>query len=264
MNKETLKRILSFTKPYKLNIILMIISAVLYTIATLLAPVVIGKAIDQIIEHHVVDFDAMKQYLILLGIIVLIASIFQWFMNYQTNKLTHNTIRDMRRIVFDKINSVPLSYIDKTPYGDITTRMVANIEQISDGLLQGFTQFFTGIVTILGTICFMLSINATIGIVVILVTPLSLLVASFIAKNTAKYFKEQAKTNGDIGGYIEEMITNQSVVKIFGYEDESIKKFTKMNNNLYKTGVKAQFYSSLANPCTRFVNSVVYASVCVW
>lgn len=260
---DAIKRILKFTKPYQLNIILMLISAVIYITATLLAPVVIGKAIDQIIEHFTVDFDSMLVYLSQLGIIVLIASTFQYIMNCLTNVLTHKTIKDMRQVVFDKINTLPLSYIDTTPHGDITTRMVANIEQISDGLLQGFTQFFTGIITIIGTIFFMLSLNATIGAVVILVTPLSLLVASFIAKNTAKYFKEQAKTNGDIGGYIQEMISGQSVVKAFGYEQESIKKFKKLNENLYETGVKAQFFSSLANPCTRFVNSVVYASVCV-
>lgn len=263
MNKEAILRILSFTKPYRINIILMIISAVIYTVATLLAPVVIGKAIDQIIDLFVVDFDLMQQYLIALVIVVLIASLFQWLMNFQTNILTHKTIKDMRQKVFDKINTITLNYVDQTPYGDITTRMVANIEQISDGLLQGFTQFFSGIVTILGTICFMLTINATIGAVVIFVTPLSLLVAGFIAKNTAKYFKEQTKTNGEIGGYIEEMITGQSVIKAFGYEEESLKKFKQLNNNLYNTGVKAQFFSSLTNPCTRFVNSVVYASVCV-
>lgn len=263
MNKEAILRILSFTKPYRLNIILMAISAIIYTIATLLAPVVIGKAIDQIIDLYVVDFDIMRQYLIALVIVVLVASLFQWLMNCQTNILTHKTIKDMRQKVFDKINTIPLSYVDQTPYGDITTRMVANIEQISDGLLQGFTQFFSGIVTILGTIYFMLILNATIGAVVIFVTPLSLLVAAFIAKNTAKYFKEQTKTNGEIGGYIEEMITGQSVIKAFGYEDETMKKFKQLNQNLYQTGVKAQFFSSLTNPCTRFVNSVVYASVCV-
>lgn len=263
MNTDVLKRILSFTKPYTFNIVLMLISGIIYTTATLLAPVVIGQAIDQIIDTFVVDFDMMAHYLFVLAGIVLVASLFQWIMNYQTNMLTHKTIKDMRRVVFDKINSVPLSYIDQTPYGDITTRMVANIEQISDGLLQGFTQFFSGIITIIGTIFFMLSLNATIGSVVILVTPLSLLVANFIAKNTAKYFKEQAKTNGEIGGYIEEMISGHSVVTAFGYQNESIAKFKKLNSNLYDTGVKAQFFSSLANPCTRFVNSVVYASVCV-
>lgn len=263
MNTDVLKRILSFTKPYTFNIVLMLISGTIYTTATLLAPVVIGQAIDQIIDTFVVDFDMMAHYLFVLAGIVVVASLFQWIMNYQTNMLTHKTIKDMRRVVFDKINSVPLSYIDQTPYGDITTRMVANIEQISDGLLQGFTQFFSGIITIIGTIFFMLSLNATIGSVVILVTPLSLLVANFIAKNTAKYFKEQAKTNGEIGGYIEEMISGHSVVTAFGYQNESIAKFKKLNSNLYDTGVKAQFFSSLANPCTRFVNSVVYASVCV-
>lgn len=263
MNKETIKRILSFTKPYKINIIFMLISAIIYTTATLLAPVIIGLAIDQIIESYVVDFEYMAKYLFILIIVVIFASLFQWVMNYLTNILTHNTIRDLRKVVFDKINTLPLSYVDSTPFGDITTRMIANIEQISDGLLQGFTQFFTGAITIIGTIIFMLSINATIGVVVIFVTPLSLLVASFIAKNTAKYFKEQAVTNGEIGGYIEEMISGHSIVKSFGYEEESIKKFQKLNDNLYNTGVQAQFYSSLANPCTRFVNSLVYASVCV-
>lgn len=192
---------------------------------------------------------------------VAVAAAFQWLMNFATNIITHNTVRDIRNDAFNKLQRLPLSSVDSMQQGDIMNRIINDVDRISDGLLQGFTQLFSGLATIIGTIIFMLSINVPIGIVVILVTPLSLFVASFIARRTSKYFKEQAEVKSDISSYIEEMLTGQTVVKAFGYEQRSMREFEKINSTLYDCGVKAQFYSSLTNPCTRFVNGVVYASV---
>ncbi len=261
MNKSVLKRILSYTKPYIAYLILALISAIISVAASLFVPVVIGEAIDLIIGKSNVDFLIIFSFLLVLAITVLIAAIFQWLMNFCTNIITQKTVKDIRDKVFEKLQYVPLNYIDQTPHGDIINRVVNDIDQISDGLLQGFTQLFSGIVTIIGTIVFMLTINVPIALVVIVVTPLSLFVASFIAKRSFHMFREQAAVKGELGGYIEEMIGNQKVVKAFGYEERSQEKFTEINSRLYDCGVKAQFYSSLTNPCTRFVNGIVYASV---
>ena len=260
-SKSVLIKLLSYTKPYTFYLVFTIISAVISAIATLYAPVLIGNAVDLIIGVDNVDFDKMLPIIIQLAVVVLIGAGFQWFMGYYTNILTQRTVRDLRTDAFNKLQRVPLKYIDSTPHGDIIGRVVADIDTVSDGLLQGFQQIFTGIVTILGTLCFMLSINLGISLVVILITPVSLIVASTIARLCSKKFKEQAALRGEITALAEEYIGNQKVVKAFSKEKYSEDKFDVLNKKLYKVGKRAQFYSALTNPSTRFVNGLVYAGV---
>lgn len=260
-SKSVLLKLLSYTKPYTFYLVFTIISAVISAVATLYAPVLIGNAVDLIIGVDNVDFDKMLPIIIQLAVVVLIGAGFQWFMGYCTNILTQRTVRDLRTDAFNKLQRVPLKYIDSTPHGDIIGRVVADIDTVSDGLLQGFQQIFTGIVTILGTLCFMLSINLGISLVVILITPVSLIVASTIARLCSKKFKEQAALRGEITALAEEYIGNQKVVKAFSKEKYSEDKFDVLNKKLYKVGKRAQFYSALTNPSTRFVNGLVYAGV---
>lgn len=260
-SKSVLIKLLSYTKPYTFYLVFTIISAVISAVATLYAPVLIGNAVDLIIGVDNVDFDKMLPIIIELAVVVLIGAGFQWFMGYCTNILTQRTVRDLRTEAFNKLQRVPLKYIDSTPHGDIIGRVVADIDTVSDGLLQGFQQIFTGIVTILGTLCFMLSINLGISLVVILITPVSLIVASTIARLCSKKFKEQAALRGEITALAEEYIGNQKVVKAFSKEKYSEDKFDVLNKKLYKVGKRAQFYSALTNPSTRFVNGLVYAGV---
>ena len=205
-SKSVLIKLLSYTKPYTFYLVFTIISAVISAVATLYAPVLIGNAVDLIIGVDNVDFDKMLPIIIQLAVVVLIGAGFQWFMGYCTNILTQRTVRDLRTDAFNKLQRVPLKYIDSTPHGDIIGRVVADIDTVSDGLLQGFQQIFTGIVTILGTLCFMLSINLGISLVVILITPVSLIVASTIARLCSKKFKEQAALRGEITALAEEYI----------------------------------------------------------
>ena len=260
-SKSVLIKLLSYTKPYTFYLVFTIISAIISAVATLYAPVLIGNAVDLIIGVDNVDFDKMLPIIIQLAVVVLIGAGFQWFMGYCTNILTQRTVRDLRTDAFNKLQRVPLKYIDSTPHGDIIGRVVADIDTVSDGLLQGFQQIFTGIVTILGTLCFMLSINLGISLVVILITPVSLIVASTIARLCSKKFKEQAALRGEITALAEEYIGNQKVVKAFSKEKYSEDKFDVLNKKLYKVGKRAQFYSALTNPSTRFVNGLVYAGV---
>ena len=260
-SKSVLIKLLRYTKPYTFYLVFTIISAVISAIATLYAPVLIGNAVDLIVGVDNVDFDKMLPIIIQLAIVVLIGAGFQWFMGYCTNILTQRTVRDLRTDAFNKLQRVPLKYIDSTPHGDIIGRVVADIDTVSDGLLQGFQQIFTGVVTILGTLCFMLSINLGISLVVILITPVSLIVASTIARLCSKKFKEQAALRGEITALAEEYIGNQKVVKAFSKEKYSEDKFDVLNKKLYKVGKRAQFYSALTNPSTRFVNGLVYAGV---
>lgn len=262
-NKRIIKRLLSYTKPYFIYVILAFFSALVSVMLTLLAPVLIGKAIDFIIGKDQVYFNKIIVILIYLGVTIVTSGIFQWFMTYCTNKITYQTVKDLRSDAFDQLNKFPLEVIDRNSHGDIISRIVNDIDQISDGLLQGFAQLFTGIVTIVGTIGFMFRINMKIGFVVVVLTPLSLFVASFISKRVYSKFKEQSKIRGELSGYIEEMIGNQKDVKTFQYEENAIKHFVTINDRLYECGVWAQFYSSLTNPCTRFVNGVVYAAVAI-
>ncbi len=254
-------RLLSYTKRHIHFLIIALISAVIGVMLSLWAPVLIGDAVDYLLGKNQVDFGVLGRILLWLLITVLLSALFQWLVSLCTNIVAFRTIRDIRTDAFDKLGQVPLKYIDGNSHGDLMARVVTDVDQISDGLLQGFTQLFTGIVTILGTIGFMFYVNYKIAIIVILITPLSLFVASFIGKRTHKQFQEQSRTRGELGGYIEEMIGNQKIVKAFHYEDRAQNVFEEINGRLYTCGVKAQFYSALTNPCTRFVNSVVYAAV---
>ena len=261
MDKDIIKRLLKYTKPYIWYLIAALICALFSVAFTLVGPVLIGKGIDLIIGPQNVDFDGILKIIAILIITIILGAIFQWLMSLCTNIVTQKTVKDLRTNAFNKINEVPLKYIDSNPHGDIINKIVNDIDLISDGLLQGFTQLFTGIITILGTLLFMLSINVSIALVVVLVTPFSLFVASFIAKKSHNSFKIQSSTRGELSGYIEEMLGNQKVIKAFSYEDEAEKKFKEINYRLYESGVKSQFYSSLTNPSTRFVNGIVYAIV---
>jgi ATP-binding cassette subfamily B protein len=264
MNKNQitiLKKLLNYIRPYKKYIILTFISAILGVSFSLIIPLLIGNSIDSIIEPGNVNYPHIIQILIYLATSVGVSSIFQWFMSYNSTKLTSFIVSDLRSQAFTKLHVVPLTYIDTNSHGNLINSIVNDIDQISDGLLQGFTQLFSGIITILGTLIFMFNVNYKIALIVMLLTPLSFFVASFISKHTFRKMKEQAEIRGELSGYIEEMIGNEKTVKAFGYEENAINHFEEINNRLYDCGSKAQFYSSLTNPCTRFVNGVVYASV---
>ncbi|MBQ8781665.1 MAG: ABC transporter ATP-binding protein [Oscillospiraceae bacterium] len=259
-NFDVLKRILSYTKPYLPFLIVSFIAASISVAMTLYAPVLVGQGIDYIIGKDNVDFDSVLPIVIKLCVVVVLSSLFSWLMTLCTNTVSYNTVNDMRCAVHKKLDTLPLKYIDGNSRGDLISRVTVDIEQVSDGMLQGFSQFFTGIVTIAGTIIFMLSINFKIALVVIFITPLSLFVAAFITKISHDKFKERSSVQGELSGCIEEMIGSQKVVKAFAYEDRAQEKFEEINARLYKCGLKAQFYSALTNPCTRFVNGLVYAA----
>lgn len=263
MEKRTdlLKRILTFTKPYWLYLAGAVVSALLSVSMVLYAPILIGKGIDQIVAPGKVAFDQLLPILGELIAVALLGALFQWLMTLCTNMVTYKTVRDLRICVFNKLEEIPLSKIDSRSHGDIISRIINDIDSISDGLLQGFSQLFTGIITIVITLGYMLAINFKVGLVVVVITPLSLFVASFIAKHSFSMFRKQSAIKGQLSGCIEELVGNQKVVKAFCYEERAQKEFDRINHELYDAGVKAQFYSSLTNPCTRFVNSVVYAAV---
>lgn len=254
-------RLLQFTKPYRKFLIGALACALLSVSMTLYTPILIGAGIDNVIGPGQVDFVKLGGILLKLAVVVGFSAVFQWLMSLCTNVITQSTVKDLRTAVFKKYETVPFSYIDSNPHGDLISRMVNDIDLISDGLIQGFSQLLTGIVTIGGTLIFMLSINVKIALVVVILTPLSLFVAAFIAKRTFIHFQKQSGIRGELDGYIEEMIGNQKVVKAFGYESRSESRLNKINNQLYDVGIHAQFYSSITNPCTRFVNALVYASV---
>ena len=258
---QVVKRILSLTRPYIGYLVLALVSAIAQITMTLRAPILVGNAIDQMIGKGQVDFAAVGELLVWLAVTIAVGAFFQWTMSLCTNKVAYSTVRDLRLKTFDKINQVPLQYIDRHSHGDIISRVVTDLDLISDGLLQSFGQFFPGIVTIVGTLLFMLSVNYKITLVVVLVTPLSFFVASFISKHSFALFREQSAVRGELGGYVEEMVGNQKIVKSFGYEKKAQARFEGINSRLYSCGVKAQFYSAMSNPSTRFVNGVVYAAV---
>ena len=259
--KETLKRIVGYISPYKGYVALSLISAILSVAATLAAPVCIGKAIDYIIGPGTVDFATVGKYIALIGGTIAVGGIFQWTLSLATNKLAFLAVNEMRKQLFAHIDRLPLSYIDSHAHGDLITRMASDIEQISNGILQGFSQLLTGVFTIAGTLGIMLAIQWQVALVVIVITPLSLFVATFVAKHSNAMFRKQSDTQGKLGGYSEEMLEGQRIVAAFGYEEEAQKTFEEIDAVLYKYGVKSQFYSSLTNPCTRFVNNLVYAAV---
>lgn len=260
---SAVKPLLKYIKPYSWMIVISLILAVVSVVLTLYAPILMGHGIDKIIAEKQVDFDGIAPILVKLGIIVAITGISQWLMTLCTNKISYLAVRDIRIDAFSKLQKLPLKYIDAHPHGDIISRIITDIEQISDGLLMGFTQLFTGLVTIFGTLGFMISINVKIALIVVIITPLSLFVARFIAKNTFKLFKMQSEARGDMTSLVEEMVGNQKVVKAFAYENEAEKRFEQSNLHLQEVGVKAVFFSSLTNPCTRFINGLVYSAVAI-
>ncbi|MDD3765583.1 MAG: ABC transporter ATP-binding protein [Eubacteriales bacterium] len=238
-----------------------IIFALLSVSFTLLTPVLIGMGVDLVIGAGNVDFKGLLKILFYLLASACLASVFQWMMSVSTNKLTYNTSRDMRKLAFERLVKMPLGFVDNHQHGDIISRITADIEQVADGLLQGFTQLFSGIVTILGTLAFMFFINPYITLVVIILTPLSFFISTRIAKMSYDMFSKQFQVQGELTSYINEMVGNQRVIKAFRYEDKAQATFEEINSRLYGYGVKAQFYSSLTNPSTRFVNGLVYAAV---
>lgn len=259
--KSIIKPLISYAGPHIWLLVIALILAVISVAATLYAPILMGRGIDLIVDEGNVDFNGLIPILIKLAAVVTVTGISQWLMSLCTNKVTYNTVRDIRNDAFKNLQQLPLKYIDGHSHGDIMSRLVTDVEQISDGLIMGFAQLFTGIVTIFGTLFFMLSINVKITLAVVIITPISLFVARFIAKNTFKLFQKQSEARGEMTSLVEEMIGNQKVVKAFAYEKESEEKFDVLNKNLQQVGVKATFFSSLTNPSTRFINGLVYTSV---
>ena len=258
---QTLKKVLRYMKPYRFFLLLSVILAAITVASTLYLPLLIGKAVDCIVGKGNVNFDGLIAVLIKMAVMIGITALAQWIMNVCNNKLTYQIVRDIRNEAFEKIEVLPLKYIDGHAHGEIVSRVIADVDQFADGLLMGFTQLFTGVITILGTIGFMLSVNVGITIVVLVVTPVSLFVASFIAKRTFSMFKAQSETRGEQTALIDEMIGNQKVVQAFGQEKDAIEKFDEINNRLQTCSLKAIFFSSITNPSTRFVNSLVYTGV---
>lgn len=261
MNKKTLKRLLSYVKPYTPLAILAFILAAVGVALTLTAPIIIGKAIDCAVGVGEVDFAKMMDYIVILVFVVLGTALANWALGFVMNKISHGTVRDIRTEAFAKFSRLPLSYIDHTPKGDTMSVIISDIDSISDGIIQGFTQLFTGIATIIGTLIFMFGINVKIALVCVCITPLSLFVASWISRHSYKMFSEQSEVRGELGGYVNEIISGQKTVQAFSYQKRSAEKFGEINERLYKCGVKAQFLSALTNPSTRFVNGIVYAAV---
>ena len=259
--KGTLKKVLKYVQRHGFFMVLSILFAAITVALTLYTPILIGDAIDLIVGKGQVDFAGIAAILIKTGIIISITALIQWLMNTINNRITYHVVRDIRNEAFRKIEILPLSYIDAHPYGDIVNRVIADADQFADGLLMGFTQLFTGIVTILGTLFFLFSISWKIAIVVVIVTPLSLFIARFIANRTYRMFRVQSETRGQQTAFIDEMIGNQKVVQAFSHEGEALEEFDRLNDRLADCSLRATFYSSLTNPCTRFVNSVVYAGV---
>ena len=258
---DTLKKVLTYISRYKIYILLSLITAAVTVASSLYVPILTGNAIDYIVAPGNVDYTAIISIIIQAAVVMAVTAVSQWIMNTCNNKITFQVVRDIRDEAFKKIEILPLKYIDGNSYGDIVSRVIADTDQFADGLLLGFTQLFSGVLTILGTIGFMLSINVGITAIVVVITPLSLFVASFIAKHTFSMFKLQSETRGEQTALIDEMIGNQKVVQAFGYQDESLARFDVINDKLQKYSLKAIFYSSLTNPLTRFVNSIVYAGV---
>ena len=257
----TLKKVLHYMKHYIPLLVLSIILATISVALTLYFPILTGKAIDLILAKGKVDFDGILVLAKEGVIVIVITAAAQWVMNMTNNRMTYNMVRDIRRDAFDKIEKLPLAYIDSHSHGDMVSRIIADVDTFADGLLMGFTQLFTGAATIVGTLLFMLSIHIKITLVVVILTPLSLFVASFIAKRTYSMFQLQSKTRGEQTAFIEEMIGNQKVVQAFNHEDEALEVFDEINERLQKYSLRATFFSSLVNPSTRFINSLVYAAV---
>ena len=257
----TMKKVLEYLRPYMGLVALSVLLAAVTVALTLYVPVLIGRAIDLIVGPGQVDMQGILRLILRIAIVVVATAAVQWVVNTINNKITFQVVRDVRAQAFAKLQILPLSYIDSHPTGEIVSRVIADVDQFADGLLLGFTQLFTGVVTILGTLGFMISIRPGIALVVVLLTPLSFVVARFIATHTYSYFRQQSETRGEQTAFIDEMIGNQKVVKAFGHEQQNVERFDEINERLEKCSLQAIFYSSLTNPCTRFVNNGVYAGV---
>lgn len=259
--KATVKRVLAFIRPYNGFVVLSLLFALATVVTTLYAPVITGQAIDRIVAAGRVDFAGLKPLLIRFAIVILFTALSQWLMSLCNNRITYHVVKDIRIQVFERLNRLPLKFIDNRQYGEVVSRVINDVDQFSEGLLMGFTQFFTGVITILGTLLFMLSVNWKITLVVVLITPVSLFVAAFIAKRTYTMFRLQSESRGDLTALVEEMVGNQKIVQAFGYEDHAMGRFDAINKQLSAYSLRATFFSSLTNPATRFVNSLVYAGV---
>ena len=264
VRKDTMKQMLQYVKKHSLFVIFSILFAAVSVALTLYVPILIGDAVDLIVAPGKVAFDEILHILLVIGVCIGITGIAQWIMNICNNRITYQVVHDIRKDAFDKLQALPLKYIDGHSQGEIVSRVIADVDQFADGLLMGFTQFFTGIVTIVGTLLFMLTIHPGITVVVIVITPVSLFVAAFIAKNTYDMFQQQSKARGEQTALIDEMIGNKKIVQAFGREEQVLGQFDDINEKLRKCSLKAIFFSSLTNPCTRFVNSLVYAAVGIY
>ena len=260
-HKTTLKRILDYIGAYKWGVLLSLFLALITVVTTLYAPILIGQAVDLIVAPGRVDFEGIMRILKRMALVICLTGVSQWLMNHLNNIITYRVVKDIRTKAFDHLEILPLRYIDGHPSGDVISRVIADIDQFSEGLLMGFTQLFTGVLTILGTLGFMFFINPVIAVVVVCVTPVSLFVASFIAKKTYSMFKLQSETRGELTSLVDEMLGNQKVVQAFGHEEEAQVEFEEINERLRGFSLRAIFFSSITNPATRFVNGLVYASV---
>lgn len=260
---QVTRRLLSYVRPHAFSFSVSFVSAAISVVLQLYTPILIGRGIDLIIDTGSVDFDALMPLVQTLALVVVGAAAFQWLQGYCVNRLCYETVRDMRIEASEKLSRMPLSFIDAHPHGDLISRVVNDVDQVGDGLLQGFTQLFTGVVTILGTLVFMLSISVPMAIVVVLVTPASVLAASLIAKFSNRSFIDQQRVQGQLGGYIEEYVGNQRLVNTFSHGNDAQQGFDALNGELYTAGERAQFLSSLSNPGTRFINNLIYAVVAV-
>ena len=256
-----IRKVLHYIKRYRLLIVSTVILAAVSVALTLYLPILIGDAIDAVVGEKAVDFELISKITAKCVVIILITALSQWIMNMINNKISFNIVRDVRKEAFGKIQILPLSYIDTHPSGDIISRVISDADQFADGLLMGFTQLFTGVLTIIGTVGFMIALSWKIALIVVLLTPLSLIVAKFVAEHTHSMFLKQSETRGEQTAYIEEVLDGQKVLKSFCREHESLEKFDEINDRLSKFSLRATFFSSITNPCTRFVNNVVYAAV---
>lgn len=259
--KGTLKKVLRYIRRYWFLVILSLLLAAVTVAASLYIPILTGDAVDLILGAGQVDFNGIVQILIQIAVVIGIAALSQWVMNLANNRITYRVVRDIRNEAFRKMEKLPLKYIDAHPTGEVVSRVIADVDQFADGLLMGFTQLFTGVITILGTLFFMLRENVTITLVVVVITPVSLLVAAFIASRTYSMFRKQSEARGEQTGFVEEMVGDQKVVQAFGHEKEAMEQFVEINERLRKCSLRAIFFSSLTNPATRFVNSLVYTGV---
>lgn len=260
-NSSTLKKVLGRIARYRLNAVLSILLSAVYVGLSLYVPVLAGRAIDSIIAPGSVDYAQIMLELTKIAVVAAIAALAQWLMNIINNSMTYNVVKDMRTEAFDRLMKLPLSYIDAHPYGETVSRIIADVDQFADGLLLGFSQLFTGILTIIGTLIFMLSVNAPITLAVVILTPLSLFVARFIARRTHSMFARQGEDRAEQTAFVEEMIGNQKVVQAFAHEQANEERFDEINKRLSESSLQAIFYSSITNPATRFINSLVYAAV---